>query len=205
MGIGFTAQALFSTRMIVQWIISEKAGRVISPVIFWCLSLAGSFLLLVYGALREDIIIIAGQILLYYIYIRNLDLKKVWQQLPVTLRLFLLSFPLVTLLWLYFYMEVHMIRLIRHEQISLLLLIWGGIGQCTFSFRFIAQWLSSERIKTSVLPLNFWFISLIGSSMLLVYAVFRRDPVIFIGQIFGSIVYMRNIIIYYRQLKTVAA
>jgi lipid-A-disaccharide synthase-like uncharacterized protein len=161
--------------------------------------------LLIYGACREDLVIVFGQVLLYYIYVRNLDLKEAWEPLPASLRLFLLSFPFITLLWLSLYLSAHMMRLLHHEQISLSLLIWGSIGQGTFLFRFVSQWLSSERIKTSVLPLNFWGISLIGSAMLLVYAVFRHDPVILIGQLFGAIVYTRNIIIHHRQIKTVAA
>lgn len=67
--IGFAAQALFSARMLVQWILSERAKRVLSPTIFWALSLLGSILLCLYGWLRADFAIILGQIFSYYIYI----------------------------------------------------------------------------------------------------------------------------------------
>jgi len=204
-GVGFSAQILFSARMIVQWITSEKAGRVVSPVIFWFLSLAGSFLLLIYGVFREDLVIVTGQIILYYIYIRNLELQKKWRPFPVFLRAILFCFPMMAFLWFSFGPKsATVIRLLHPKHITSALLIWGGIGQGIFLFRFVLQWLSSERQKTSVLPLQFWIFSLIGSSMLIAYAVFRRDPVLLIGQLFGTLIYTRNIIIHHRQIKIAA-
>jgi lipid-A-disaccharide synthase-like uncharacterized protein len=198
-GIGLTAQLLFSARMIIQWIKSEVACKVLSPIAFWYLSLAGSLLLMIYGACREDIIIVFGQALMYYIYVRNLALKKVWHPLPFLIRTGLLLLPVLTLWWLSLESVFHISRLLQHEQIPSLLLIWGAIGQSVFLFRFISQWLISEKIKTSILPPSFWVLSLLGSLMLLTYAVFRHDPVIFLGQFFGAIIYIRNIIIYHRQ------
>ena len=71
-----------------------------------------------------------------------------------------------------------------------------------FSLRFVYQWIYSERRKESILPPGFWVISLIGSFMLIIYAVFRLDPVIFIGQLFGTVVYSRNIYLHYRYMKS---
>ena len=73
--IGFLAQILFSSRLIVQWLHSERQKRVITPTIFWTLSLFASFLLFIYGYLRDDFAIMLGQGLTYFIYIRNLQLK----------------------------------------------------------------------------------------------------------------------------------
>ena len=67
--IGFLAQLLFSARLLLQWIMSEKAKKVVSPSIFWKLSLLGSYLLFMYGWLRNDFAIILGQLISYYIYI----------------------------------------------------------------------------------------------------------------------------------------
>lgn len=89
--IGFLAQLLFSARLLLQWIMSEKAKKVVSPSIFWKLSLLGSYLLFMYGWLRNDFAIILGQLISYYIYIWNLDKKKVGRKCPV-------SYPLVLLL-----------------------------------------------------------------------------------------------------------
>jgi len=72
-------------------------------------------------------------------------------------------------------------------------MIWGIIGQVTFTFRFVYQWIYSEKKGQSCLPLGFWIISIIGSIMILSYAIYRMDPVLFIGQGFGIVVYARNI------------
>ena len=69
--IGFLAQLLFSSRLVVQWLTSEKQKRVITPTLFWTLSLVASFLLFIYGYLRNDFAIMLGQGLTYFIYIRN--------------------------------------------------------------------------------------------------------------------------------------
>src|SRR5690554_7509329 len=79
--IGFLAQILFSSRLIIQWLTSEKQKQVATPTLFWSLSLIASFLLFVYGYLRDDFAIMLGQALTYFIYIRNLQLQKQWQRL----------------------------------------------------------------------------------------------------------------------------
>ena len=73
--IGFLAQAFFSARILIQWILSERAKRVVSPTAYWVCSLAGSYLLFVYGWLRDDFAIILGQMVSYYIYLWNLNAK----------------------------------------------------------------------------------------------------------------------------------
>ena len=86
-------------------------------------------------------------------------------------------------------------RLFKNEDIPLLLLLWGSIGQILFTFRFVYQWVYSERMKESHLPLGFWMLSLTGSLMILSYAIFRKDPVLLLGQLFEFIIYTRNIIL----------
>ena len=67
--IGFLAQAFFSARILCQWILSERAKQVVSPTIYWVLSIFGAYLLFIYGWLRDDFAIIFGQLISYYIYI----------------------------------------------------------------------------------------------------------------------------------------
>ena len=69
----------------------------------------------------------------------------------------------------------------------------GFLGQLAFSARFLVQWISSEKKKQSVIPIYFWYFSLIGGLILTVYAYHRRDPVFLMGQLFGLIVYVRNL------------
>ena len=56
-------------------------------------------------------------------------------------------------------------------------LILGFVAQGLFSARFLMQWFASERAGRSVVPLTFWYLSLSGSALLLLYAIHRRDPV----------------------------
>ena len=75
-------------------------------------------------------------------------------------------------------------------------LIWlGSIAQVVFTFRFVYQWIVSERTKTSQLPLGFWRLSVLGASLILIYAIFRQDVVLMVGHGSGLIVYVRNIMI----------
>jgi len=199
--IGFTAQILFSARLLVQWIQSEKVKKVLTPVLFWELSLLASFLLFIYGWLRDDFAIMLGQSLTYFIYIRNMQLQGTWKKLPVLLRMFLWLFPAMIIFYSFHNNRIDLDLLFKNKNIPMALLIWGSAGQIIFTFRFIYQWIYSERKKESSLPLGFWIISLTGSVMILSYAVFRKDPVLFIGQMFGFIVYIRNIVIFTQSKK----
>jgi lipid-A-disaccharide synthase-like uncharacterized protein len=75
----------------------------------------------------------------------------------------------------------------------------GFVGQLLFGLRFLVQWVASERKGESIIPIYFWYLSLIGSMILLAYAIFRRDPVFILGQSTGFIVYMRNLMLIYRK------
>ena len=69
----------------------------------------------------------------------------------------------------------------------------GFAGQLAFTGRFAVQWLYSEYKKRSVMPMSFWYLSILGSGLLLAYAIYRQDQVFILGQSFGFIVYLRNI------------
>ena len=75
-------------------------------------------------------------------------------------------------------------------------LIWIGIGflgQIMFSMRFIIQWIVSERARDSIVPIAFWYFSILGGVTLLSYALWRQDPVIVVGQTTGLVIYTRNL------------
>jgi len=74
MVFGFAAQAMFTGRFLVQWIVSERRGESVVPLSFWLLSLGGSGMLLAYAIYRKDPVFIVGQALGSFIYIRNLML-----------------------------------------------------------------------------------------------------------------------------------
>lgn len=193
--IGFLAQILFSSRLIVQWITSEKHKQVATPVLFWSLSLIASFLLFIYGYLRDDFAIMLGQILTYFIYIRNLQLQNQWNKLPKLLRWFLFIFPVLIGVYYFNNNIIDVDNLFRNEAIPLWLLILGIISQVVFTLRFVYQWIYSEKKKESMLPFGFWMLSLIGSLMILTYAIIRKDPVLFVGHILGTTIYIRNLML----------
>lgn len=193
--IGFSAQILFSGRLLMQWILSEKNKKVLTPSLFWKLSLFASFLLFVYGYLRNDFSIMFGQAITYFIYIRNLHLQGEWMKAPKALRIFLYAFPVLITIYSYNNGTYDIQKLFFNEAIPLWLVALGTGAQIIFNLRFFYQWIYSERRKESILPLGFWMLSLVGAVLILTYAVIRRDPVLFAGHTLGSIIYARNIIL----------
>lgn len=80
-------------------------------------------------------------------------------------------------------------------------LIIGFLAQGFFASRFLVQWIVSERRKESVMPLYFWYSSVVGGLLLLVYAIHILDPVFILGQSMGLIIYSRNLVLIYRKKK----
>ncbi len=73
---------------------------------------------------------------------------------------------------------------------------FGLLGQICFSMRFIIQWLHSERRKKSVIPVSFWYFSILGSMILFIYAAFYLEDIVFtLGQMFGLFIYSRNLVL----------
>lgn len=80
--------------------------------------------------------------------------------------------------------------------------IWlavGFLGQAIFSARFIVQWLVSEKEKRSVIPVAFWYLSLCGGITLLLYSIYKKDPVFILGQSTGVLIYTRNLLLIHRE------
>ena len=80
-------------------------------------------------------------------------------------------------------------------------LILGFTAQFMFASRFLVQWIASERTGHSIIPISFWFLSIVGGGLLLVYAIWRRDPVFILGQATGIFIYSRNLIMINRDRK----
>jgi lipid-A-disaccharide synthase-like uncharacterized protein len=77
-------------------------------------------------------------------------------------------------------------------------LVFGVAAQLLFTARFIVQWIVSERLGKSVVPLAFWFLSMGGGVMLLIYGLVRREPIIIMGQALAVFIYMRNLMLIFR-------
>lgn len=195
--IGLIAQMLFFARTLCQWFKSEHEGRVLSLTIFWKLSLLASVLMLAYGILRKDAAILLGQLLVYYIYVRNIHLKQEWLPMNQLLRQGILLCPVILLLVLFLSTDYSLSTFFRNEDNPFLLMLWGIAAQLIFISRFLYQWIYSENKKESLLPAGFWIISICGSAMTFVYAIFRLDPVLLLAHSLSLFIYLRNIIIHY--------
>ena len=80
--------------------------------------------------------------------------------------------------------------------------LWMGIGfvgQAVFGTRFIVQWIATERKRRSVVPVSFWYLSLLGSVLLLAYSIYRRDAVFIAGFSLNMVIYLRNLYFIYRK------
>lgn len=75
-GLGLLGQALFSARLLVQWIASERQAKSVVPEVFWVLSLAGGITLFLYAAYRRDPVFMVGQAFGIVVYVRNLWLIR---------------------------------------------------------------------------------------------------------------------------------
>lgn len=194
-GLGFVAQGLFFLRTITQWFKSEKEGEVISPIIYWQISLVASILMLTYGILRNDFAIVVGQILVYSIYIRNLQLKKAWQKMHWLSKSLAIVVPIAYLFWLIYSGSYNSI--LKNKDVTYFWMVWGTVAQIVFISRFFYQWIYSENQKESLLPLGFWLISTAGSLMIFTYSIARLDPVLFASHSLGMFIYIRNILLHY--------
>ena len=84
-------------------------------------------------------------------------------------------------------------------QVEIIFLIIGFTGQALFASRFIYQWIYSEKRGESYIPIGFLVSKYFGGIGLLIYAIFRKDPVIILGQSFGVFIYLRNLILIYKK------
>lgn len=192
-GLGFFAQSLFGARTITQWILSEREGKVVSPTLFWIFSLCGSFLFLIYGLLRSDFVILFGQTISFYIYIRNLQLKNFWSQIPISLRAIILPLPVLLFAIAFYFSPGIWQQVLSKADFTDAFILVGSIGQLLLNFRYLYQWYHSEKVQMSILPLGFWVISAVASVMVVVYGIYRHDPVLLVAQGLGLFAYLRNI------------
>ncbi len=91
------------------------------------------------------------------------------------------------------------------EDIPVAWLIVGLTGQFIFGMRFVVQWIATERAKRSVIPLAFWYLSLVGTIITLVYAIARKDPVFIASFSLNLIIYLRNLYFIHIHPKKMAA
>ena len=95
-------------------------------------------------------------------------------------------------------MSASVLHGIAHEVADKMANRWvviGLAGQFVFASRFIIQWIASERKGTSIIPLSFWYLSIAGSTILLLYAIHIADPVFIVANLFTGVIYIRNLML----------
>jgi len=192
---GFIGQLLFFMRFIIQWLYTEKYKKSAVPVSFWYFSILGSFMLLTYSVLIKDPIFIIGQSTGAIIYLRNISL--IYKERGTRSHNFGFKMTIVLIIYFafvgvaaYFYPDVP-----RKAKVSYTGVVFaiGIIAQSMFFMRFLVQWIYSEKVKKSTFPVMFWYFSMIGSLLLLIYSVLVHDPVFIAGQSVGLLIYFRNL------------
>ena len=192
--IGLSAQLFYFGRIFVQWYLSEKHKTVESPLLYWVFSAIGSMIMFLYGCLRNDVAIIFGELLIFYIYMWNLKAKGVYARLPRFVPYVQALIPVAAMLILMHDIPAFAESFLQRSDLPPGLMLFGMAGQLTFKSRFIYQLVYSVRHKESALPLGFWIIEVIGSLMIITYGAIRHDWVLILGQL-GIFVSIRNIMI----------
>lgn len=200
--LGFISQVLFFMRTLLQWVLSERAKKVLSPTIYWVLSIIASYLFCIYGWFRNDFSILLGQLISYYIYIWNLNENGVWKRINIVVQVILFLTPILAIGFVLKNGNYFVSNFLNNTKIPIWLIIWGSAGQIIFTLRFVYQWIYSIRRNESLLPVGFWIISLLGSGIIATYGIIRVDPILILGQSVGFVAYTRNIDIYRKQLNT---
>jgi lipid-A-disaccharide synthase-like uncharacterized protein len=195
--IGFLSQGLFAARLVIQWYLSEKEGKIVSPIIYWQISLVATYLFIFYGILQNDFVIILGMALSYIISLRNLQLDGSWNSMPSPIRLTAIALPLATVAWIFVPGSGLKTDFYVNDFFNIIVLS-GAVGQLLLNFRFIYQWYYAEKLKISVLPLGFWVMTAVGSVLVVIYAISRFDPVLIFAQGLGLFASLRNIQLHFR-------
>ncbi len=189
--LGFIGQAFFFSRFLVQWALSERAGRSLTPRIFWWLSLSGAVLLAVYTLQRRELVLLVGYSINGAIYARNLWLQaRAGSRVKHSGTLVLLALAAAGAL-----VAAAVLKQRADAESSTAWLACAVLGQGFWSSRFVVQWWASERSGHSHFPVVFWWLSLAGNVLLLAYAIHRRDAVLIAGYAPGPLVQVRNLML----------
>lgn len=200
--LGFLSSAAFGARGLVQWLKSESKKESITPPLFWYLSVVGNLLLALHSLIQAQYHVYIVQVCNAVISWRSINLmqprpistkKTVWALLTIALGATLLYIPINGSFWF---------GVFSSEQVPTLWHVLGFTGLLLFASRFWVQWWYAEKEQSSDLGVLFWWISLVGDLLTLVYFFRIKDPVNLIGPIFGLVPYVRNLMLIYRKKAT---
>ncbi|MFA6914975.1 MAG: lipid-A-disaccharide synthase N-terminal domain-containing protein [Parachlamydiales bacterium] len=199
--LGVLPLFFFSGRFLVQWLMSEWEHRCVVPKLFWILSFAGHFLMMFHSGIQLQYHVGVTQACSGVIAWRNLNLMGPDEKKLKTSSTMLIFASIVFLVTLYFWMEGVWFRSPQlpggfvTAELTWGWHLFGTLGLLLFSARFVVQWIQAEFLQKSVLSSTFWWISIVGNSMTLVYFFFLKDPINFIGPLFAMVPYIRNLVL----------
>lgn len=189
--LGWIGNAFYFSRFLVQWLQSERAQKTVAPRSFWWLSLFGAITLGTYAFLKPDQPLFVGYALTFSIYLRNLSIAYMG---PRAGRLG--TGPAVAVAALLAGVAIYTGAMPRKtEPLPEAWTAVGFVGQAVFSSRFVVQWFFTERRGESHFPRAFWWLSLVGNTLLLAYACRLGDPVFIAGFALGPLVQVRNLML----------
>jgi lipid-A-disaccharide synthase-like uncharacterized protein len=203
---GLTGNLLFTGRVLVQWIASERRGQSVVPVSFWWISLVAAVIFMAYALMRHnardeydpDLPMFLGLSVTLLPYIRNLRIHY-HPDRPARRGLQILL-PAAALIFVALY---GVSQNLEHQHKWLFAL--GLAGNGIYCSRFIVAWVQAEKQRRAVLPLSFWYLSMVGSLLLLSYSLMRADLVFILGFLFNSIPFLRNIVLIRRSRESKGA
>jgi len=202
--LGFLSSLAFGGRALLQWLSSEAKQKSHVTKSFWRLSLAGNLFLALHACIQVQYHVCLVQACSAVISWRNLDLmqpKENQKSLQSVLRLFALAALFTTALFYlsdepsWFRMPLSSLFGEEKSQVPYFWHLAGFAGIGLFSSRFWVQWWLAERHKKSSLGRPFWWISLTGALLSLLYFSRIRDPVNLIGPLVGTVPYIRNLML----------
>lgn len=182
--IGWLGQGFFFSRFLIQWLATERAGKITVPPIFWYFSLAGALFGGAYAAWEGNPVFLAGFAINLFIYGRNLWIMRTGRVLSGG-ALPAVGLGLVALATVNFLVDMK-------ETGPPMWLMVGILGQVFWLSRFPLQWWYAERHGEATLPPHFFLVSLIGSTLLLGYAISLGNPIFIAGMALNPFLYSRQ-------------
>lgn len=201
--LGLISTVAFTLRFLIQWLQSEKAHKSTVSTTFWWISLAGNISLLAHSLIQGQYFICIVQGINSVIALRNINLMEEkslqWSLSNVLFQFGAVILSITGLFWMlsnqaWFRTPIHMYQTALISP-SYLLNAIGFLGVTLFASRFWVQWIQAERSHSSSLERPFWWLSLIGASLSIVYFALIQDYINLIGPLFGMIPYCRNLIL----------
>jgi lipid-A-disaccharide synthase len=206
--LGFLASLAFSSRVILQWVVSEAQGKSVVNRLFWQLSIVGASIMIVHSLIQLQYNVGLVQTINCVIYCRNLNLMQKQSdqyRFSTVFVFFLLGITALTLCfvlqgWYYNDGTIIWSRIPTYfsnstPDISSAWHLFGLGGMILFAGRFWVQWWDAEKNHESVLNPSFWWISLVGAIISVVYFAHLRDIANLIGPATGLIPYVRNLML----------